>query len=74
MARPPSPYRKTLVEDCEVISVSTTMGNLAIYGISFEGLALKGKELTIETQCKQAGERVSVPEGFSSLQCNTPPL
>jgi membrane protein len=23
MARPPSPYRKTLVEDCEVISVST---------------------------------------------------
>jgi hypothetical protein len=36
MARPPSPYRKTLVEDCEVISVSTTMGNLAIYGISFE--------------------------------------
>jgi hypothetical protein len=36
MARPPSPYRKTLVEDCEVISVSTAMGNLAIYGISFE--------------------------------------
>jgi hypothetical protein len=36
MARPPSPYRKTLVEECEVISVSTAMGNLAINGISFE--------------------------------------
>ena len=36
MARPPSPYRKTLVEDCEVICVSTAMGNLALYGINFE--------------------------------------
>jgi hypothetical protein len=36
MARPPSPYRKTLVEDCEVISVSTATGNLALHGITFE--------------------------------------
>ena len=36
MARPPSPYRKTLVEECEVISVSTATGNLALHGITFE--------------------------------------
>jgi hypothetical protein len=36
MARPPSPYRKTLVEECEVISVFTATGNLALYGITFE--------------------------------------
>ena len=36
MARPPSPYRKPLVEDCEVICVSTAMGNLALYGITIE--------------------------------------
>jgi hypothetical protein len=35
MARPLSPYRKILVEDCEVICVSTAVGNLAMYGISF---------------------------------------
>jgi hypothetical protein len=39
MARPLSPYRKILVEQCEVISVSTAMGNLALYGITFETLA-----------------------------------
>ena len=36
MARPPSPYRKTRVEECEVISVSTATGNLALHGITFE--------------------------------------
>jgi hypothetical protein len=36
MALPPSPYRKILVEDCEVICVSTAVGNPAIYGITFE--------------------------------------
>ena len=36
MARRPSPYHKTLVEDCEVITVSTATGNLAIGGISFD--------------------------------------
>jgi hypothetical protein len=36
MARPPSPDRNTLVEDCEVICVSAAMGNLAVCGITFE--------------------------------------
>jgi hypothetical protein len=36
MARPLSPHRKILVEECEDISVSTAVGNLAIGGISFE--------------------------------------
>jgi hypothetical protein len=35
MARPLSPYRKILVEECEVISVSTAVRNLPMYGISF---------------------------------------
>jgi hypothetical protein len=36
MARPPSPHPRPLVEDCEVICVSTAVGNLAIGGISFD--------------------------------------
>jgi hypothetical protein len=31
----PSSHRRTLVENCEVISVSTAVGNLIVYGIRF---------------------------------------